>query len=432
MRKLLCILILNLFFCNVGLAEKFYFKQCKLGNTVSGSYVINFEKKIIEVTLTAADGTVQRFSDKIKLIDKNQITSEKIKSGQGDEIYFEYYLNAKTNQVVKLQYKKQSGLDIDIFKIQQKKESYCLDVKAGWNKKKIEKAAVDKENEEINKAQEKIKKEQKASDKCEGNNFKEWTNCKGSYKSETGHKYEGIFINGQIFKGTALFPGGAKYVGEFKNFKPHGFGNFAWANGDKYYGEWLDGKSNGRGTKIWKDGREYSGTFKKDKMHGDGTLYYTDGKKFVGEFINGKRHGVGTFTYSDGTAFIGKFIDGKQQGLGECVNVEGISSPCKSKADLKSAQVQDYSGKDTRDISIVAKKWVRISQFESNTKKGKKVMDKLKNDFEIKAQELCATKGNYNVLEKNIEVLEIDETPAYGLETKLKIGINGVVECKQS
>ena len=58
-------------------------------------------------------------------------------------------------------------------------------------------------------------------------------------------------------------------------------------------------------------------------------------------------------------------------------------------------------------------------------------MDKLKADFEIKALELCAVKGGYDVLRKSIEVLEIDETPAYGLETKLKLGINGVVECKQ-
>ena len=58
-------------------------------------------------------------------------------------------------------------------------------------------------------------------------------------------------------------------------------------------------------------------------------------------------------------------------------------------------------------------------------------MDKLKNDFEVKAKELCLPK-TYNVLEKRIEVLEVDETPAYGLETKLKIGIFGVVECKQS
>ena len=91
---------------------------------------------------------------------------------------------------------------------------------------------------------------------------------------------------------------------------------------------------------------------------------------------------------------------------------------------------QDFSGKDTQNISIVAKKWVRISQYETNSKKGKKIMDKLKTDFETKALELCSSKGNYNVLEKRIEILEIDETPAYGLETKLKIGINGVVECK--
>ena len=56
-------------------------------------------------------------------------------------------------------------------------------------------------------------------------------------------------------------------------------------------------------------------------------------------------------------------------------------------------------------------------------------MDKLKADFEAKASELCAEKGAYNVLEKKLDVLEIDKTPAYGLETKLKIGINGVVEC---
>ena len=225
----------------------------------------------------------------------------------------------------------------------------------------------------------------------------------------------------------AIFSGGSKYVGDFKNFEPHGYGSFAWANGDKYFGEWMNGKSHGNGTKIWKDGREYSGFFKNDKIHGSGTIYYPDGKKFVGEFINGKRHGEGTFTYPDGTAFVGKFIAGKQKGLGECINVDGSSIPCKGKSDT---QKKDFSGKDTYDISIVAKKWVRISHYESNSKKGKKIMDKLKTDFETKAKELCSSKGNYKVLDKRIEVLEIDETPAYGLETKLKIGIEGVVECK--
>ena len=92
-------------------------------------------------------------------------------------------------------------------------------------------------------------------------------------------------------------------------------------------------------------------------------------------------------------------------------------------------QGKDFSGKDTKNISIQAKKWVRISQYETNSGKGKKIIDKLGQDFEKKATELCPAKGTYNILEKKIEVLEIDETPAYGLETKLKIGINGVIEC---
>ena len=426
MKKILIILLLDLLFSNTVFAETYYFKGCKLSNTVLGNYIINLDKKIIEVTLVTVDGTVQKFSDRIKLIKKDLIISEKLKSGKGDKIYFEYYLNSKTKKLIKLQYKKQSGPDIDIFQIQEKRESDCADVKGGWDKNKIEKASIDKEQEKILRAQKKIKKEQSSIVECEGNNYKQWTNCKGSYKTETGHKYDGLFKNGKILKGIALFPGGAKYVGEFKDYKPHGFGNFAWTNGDKYFGEWKDGKSHGNGTKIWNDGREYSGTFENDELHGKGTFYYPDGKKYVGEFINGKRHGEGTFTYSDGTAFVGKFIAGKQQGLGECVGIDGSSFPCASKIDTK---VKDFSGKDTRNISIVAKKWVRISQYETNTKKGKKIMDKLKTDFSTKALELCSPKSKYNVLKKTIEVLDIDETPAYGLETKLKIGINGVVEC---
>jgi len=34
------------------------------------------------------------------------------------------------------------------------------------------------------------------------------------------------------------------------------------------------------------------------------------------------------------------------------------------------------------------------------------------------------------VLEKNIDVLEIDETPAFGTTPAVKLAITGVVECK--
>jgi len=427
MRKLFFIILLNAFFGNIVYAESYYFKGCKLSNAVLGEYVINIDKKVIEVTLKSIDGRVQNFSDKIKTIAKDQIVSEKIESGKGDQIYFEYYLNSKSKTVTKLQYKKESGIDLDVFKIQSQRKSICSDIKIGWDKDEIEKAEINKEQEQILKAQKKIKKEQSSVSKCVGNDYKNWTNCKGFYKTEAGYKYDGVFKNGKILKGTALFPGGSKYVGTFKDFKPHGYGNFAWKNGDKYYGEWKNGKSHGNGTKIWSDGTEYSGMFENDKLHGSGTFYYADGKKYVGEFINGKRHGEGTFTYLDGTAFVGKFIGGKQKGLGQCINIEGVSTPCESKTET---QTKKYLGKDMHDISVVAKKWVRISQYESNTKRGKKIMDKLKKDFNLQAEEICSTKGSYNVLKKQMEILDVDETPAYGLETKLKIGINGVVECK--
>ena len=213
---------------------------------------------------------------------------------------------------------------------------------------------------------------------CKMCNGLEWKNCTGLYKTQSGHKYTGLFKNGLLVKGVALFPGGAKYVGEFKNFKPNGYGTFVWTNGDKYYGEWKDGKSSGNGTKVWKNGRKYLGTFKDDKLHGTGTLFYPDGKKYTGDFINGKRHGEGTFTYTDGTAYIGKFIAGQEEGVGECIGQDGSSVVCKGKAET---QAKDFSGKDTHNISIVAKKWVRISQYENNSKRGKKVMDKLKSDF---------------------------------------------------
>ena len=373
-------LFLLLFSNNVYAESPYFFKNCKLSNAVVGNYIINLEKNVIEVELKRQDGVVQNFADKIQTVEKNKIVSEKIKSEKSKELYYQYFLNSDTQTVTKLEYIKQGGGDMNIFKLNSKRRTRCLSVKADWDKEKIDKAKMEKEQEEILKAQEELKKEQEKVFECQGNDINKWKDCKGIYKSETGHEYKGLFIDGKIIKGISLYPGGSKYVGEFVNFKPDGYGTFLYANGDRYYGNWKNGKANGEGT----------------------------------------------FTYPDGTAFIGNFKAGKQEGLGVCVSLDGSSIPCKSKSET---QTQDFSGKDTHNIIIEAKKWVRVSQYEANSKKGKKIMDQLKKDFDVKASEICSTKGNYNVLEKKIEVLEIDETPAYGLEPKLKIGINGVIEC---
>ena len=50
-----------------------------------------------------------------------KIISEKIKSAKGKNIYYQYFLNSNTKSIIKLQYKKESGIDMDIYKLDQKK-----------------------------------------------------------------------------------------------------------------------------------------------------------------------------------------------------------------------------------------------------------------------------------------------------------------------
>ena len=113
-------LIFILFHNNTAFAEDYYFKNCKLNKNVEANYVINLNKKVIEVTLKSKNGEIQKLTDKIKLIKKDQIITEKIKSGKDKNVYFEYYLNAKKGKVIKLEYKKQADTDINIFKIKSK------------------------------------------------------------------------------------------------------------------------------------------------------------------------------------------------------------------------------------------------------------------------------------------------------------------------
>ena len=54
----------------------------------------------------------------------------------------------------------------------------------------------------------------------------------------------------------------------------------------------------------------------------------------------------------------------------------------------------------------------------------------LKKSFDQKAAELCSITGNFKIIEKKVEIIEMDDTPTFGLETVIKLGIKGVVECK--
>ena len=423
MKEVLFTIFLSLVFCNTGFAESYYFKKCKLSENASGDYLIDFDKNVIKVTLKTKDGISQELTDKIKLITKDQIVSDIIQNKTNKKYYLQYNLNVASKSIIRQRYIKKSK-DAFLLPIGPKKQAYCANVKANWNMEEWD--ANKKEEAEAKKKQEESLQIESTLTECQGSDSRQWTNCKGTYTTENGYKYVGKFKDGKILIGTATYSGGARYVGEFKNDEPHGQGTFTYSDGSKYFGEWKDGKGHGQGIKTWKDGRKYTGGFKNDEPHGEGTFIHPDGSKYFGQYKDGKRHGEGTLTYSDGKTYIGQFVAGLAYGKGLCINQDGSSVECKM---LKIEKGETSAGKNRRSITIEAKKWVKLSEYESALGKGKKIMDQLENNFSAKASELCSSTVNFNILEKRMEILEIDETPAFGIEPKIKIGINGVVEC---
>jgi len=421
MKKIIISLFLNLIMCNVLFAESYHFNMCKISGLLIANYSIDINKKMIDVTLEAADGTVQTFSDPIELIEKDRITSKKIKSGKSQDAFFVYYLDSKSKSVIKQNYKEEVGIGL-VRPYGSPKSTNCETVKADWNMEKIAADEDEKDNEKIKELQEQMLKEQSVSTQCQGNNYDSWTDCVGTKSDERGFTYIGNFKEGKIMKGSILYPGGSKYTGELKNEEPHGQGTFIFSDGSKYYGKWKNGKGNGSGTKTWKDGRKYSGKFKNDKPNGKGTFTYPDGTSYVGEWLEGKRHGQGTLTYSDGRVYVGEFVDGLEHGEGTCFKKDGSSTECKM--DISS------TGRNAQNILILGKKWIKISEFEASIGKAKKTIDKLESEFEKKAYEFCPENKKFKILKKNIEIIEYDETPAIGLEPVVKLGIDGTIECK--
>jgi hypothetical protein len=119
---------------------------------------------------------------------------------------------------------------------------------------------------------------QNRSARCPGSyNAATWTNCFGETTRPSGIKFAAEFRGGKPMQGTATFPNGDKYVGEFSDGTQHGKGTMTWANNLKYSGDWRNGEMHGNGTWTGLDGQKYVGEFKNNKWHGRGTEYRADG-----------------------------------------------------------------------------------------------------------------------------------------------------------
>ncbi|MCB1178130.1 MAG: hypothetical protein KDK36_11165 [Leptospiraceae bacterium] len=90
--------------------------------------------------------------------------------------------------------------------------------------------------------------------------------------------------------GSAIFPKGDIYTGEWKNNQAEGKGQLVYKNGNIFFGEWKNGKANGIGEMIYDDKTRYVGEWLNSQAHGSGIVYDKDGNVlYSGKWKYGKK-----------------------------------------------------------------------------------------------------------------------------------------------
>ena len=142
-------------FCNIGFAENYFFKECKMGENYEGSFLIDIKKRTINrIFENTQESSVSEKTDKIKFVKNDQIVSEIIQSGTGSNRFFQYYLDAETDSVSIQKYLQDSGIGL-LSPDGLKQKSYCKNVKADWFKRKTKKESFEeKKKKEFDEEQE--------------------------------------------------------------------------------------------------------------------------------------------------------------------------------------------------------------------------------------------------------------------------------------
>ena len=153
--------------------------------------------------------------------------------------------------------------------------------------------------------------------------------CYVSYTADNGDKYIGEWGDRSLSKeGVFSSPSGNKFI---EKLNGHGVATFK--DEHKYVGEFKDGKPHGKGTLfdsdgsiinqgLWTDGILKFSAFQSVSYKGQGTYTYA-GNKYVGDWMHGMFNGQGTFTLSSGGKYVGEFKDNKYNGQGSLYALNG-------------------------------------------------------------------------------------------------------------
>ena len=372
MKKVLILLLFLLFCCNIGFAESYYFKKCKLTEVIYGNYLIDLKNNKVNVILKAVDQPPSRRIHEIESVTKDQIITKKIQILGYDNLYIQYYLDSESDSITTHRYKNKNG----IFKLEGKNRSFCSNVKKKWNMpNNAETKKSDSEKESL--------KIESSLPRCKGKDYKKWTDCQGSI---TAFEY-------------------------------------------RYIGEWKDGKIDGKGYEEWKDGRKYIGKFKNDKREGQGTATYANGSIYVGKWKNGEHHGQGTYTFASGNVYSGEFKNGEIiKGIAKFPNGTKDEGEFEFGKPKKKAVV--YETKEKHRILISSKKVTRSGWVKEKNKL--EVEEKLKKYFAKKASKVCSSTKNFEIIQQNIVVVELKQMSKLLSNEKYnvyRLDIDGEVAC---
>ena len=162
----------------------------------------------------------------------------------------------------------------------------------------------------------------------------------GKYTFPTGASVAGTFQRGILVQGEYCYPNGDVYIGDFKDDKFDGQGEWRCAHAiqaaqssnsatetpqgnpdsvkltsnaiDIYKGAWKAGQRHGVGEATLRCGDTYTGEFLNDAIHGFGKYHFSNGDLYNGQFAQGLINGVGEYTFAaSGKVLLGEFANGK-------------------------------------------------------------------------------------------------------------------------
>ena len=128
-------------------------------------------------------------------------------------------------------------------------------------------------------------------------------------------------VDRSTWQGPFKFPDGSSYVGETKDGRICGEGEWRSAAGDVYCGAFVDDVFHGLGKYTDANGNILSGTFQNGAMDGAGTYLYADGRADVSAYEGGAEVGEGARWSPDRTQ-AWRLQKGQLDGRGETFDVE--------------------------------------------------------------------------------------------------------------